>query len=372
MAASSHDPLAQLRGPEDPEFDVFLEGTVFLDIIFASLRGDPHPGTEVFADGMASCPGGIANLAVATRRIGLRTSLAASFGDDDYGDFCWRTLEQQERVDLSRSRRFDDWHSPVTVSIAREQDRSMITHAHPSPLSADDLIGEPPRCRAVICDLATTEGPDGWAPPAWADLARQDGALVFADVGWDPQEKWCPEVLDQLPSCYAFTPNQVEAMAYTRTQTPYEALYALADRVPLAVVTRGSDGAIAIDASTGEEASVPALRVVSVDPTGAGDVFAAAFVTGTLARWALPERLAFANLCASLSVQQYGGSLAAPTWGDVADWWLALSSTGLEGSYRQSLLRRYAFLEDFVPLIPHTAPRRATATIARRSDVPEQ
>jgi hypothetical protein len=30
--------------------------------------------------------------ATARSRLGLRTSLAAAFGDDDYGDFCWRTL----------------------------------------------------------------------------------------------------------------------------------------------------------------------------------------------------------------------------------------------------------------------------------------
>ena len=68
---------------------------------------------------MGSCPGGIANLAIAASRLGLRTSLAAAFGDDVYGDFCWRTLAEQEGIDLSLSRRFDDWHSPVTVSHGR-------------------------------------------------------------------------------------------------------------------------------------------------------------------------------------------------------------------------------------------------------------
>ncbi|MGW2221712.1 hypothetical protein ACWCSD_42580 [Nonomuraea sp. NPDC001684] len=69
----------------------------------------------------------------ATSRPGLRTSPAATFGYDDYGDFCWRTLEEQEAVDLSRSRRFEQWHSPVTVSMAVDRDRSMVTHGHPLP-----------------------------------------------------------------------------------------------------------------------------------------------------------------------------------------------------------------------------------------------
>ena len=81
-------------------------------------------------------PGGIANLAIAARRLGLRTSLAAAFSDDDYGDFCWRTLDEQEHVDLSRSQRFADWHTPVTVSLSVNSDRSMVTHGHRAPVSA--------------------------------------------------------------------------------------------------------------------------------------------------------------------------------------------------------------------------------------------
>ena len=116
-------------------------------------------------------------------------------------------------------------------------------------------------------------------------------------------------------------PNAVEAMAYTRTESAQDALYALADRVPLAVVTNGKDGALAIDATTGEEAAVPALRVPAIDPTGAGDVFDAGVTVGTLAGWPLVDRLNFASLCSALAVQQFGGSLAAPGWGDISDWW---------------------------------------------------
>ena len=93
-------------------------------------------------------------------------------------------------------------------------------------------------------------------------------------------------------------PNAVEAMAYTGTSSPVEAVYALADRVPVAIVTDGADGALGIDARTGEEARVPSLRVHEVDPTGAGDVFGAALLVGTLAEWPLEQRMTFASLCA--------------------------------------------------------------------------
>ena len=41
---------------------------------------------------MGSCPGGVANQAIAAARLGLRTGLAAAFGDDGYGDYNWKIL----------------------------------------------------------------------------------------------------------------------------------------------------------------------------------------------------------------------------------------------------------------------------------------
>lgn len=369
MPQDSYDPLASQRTADGPEFDVVLWGTVFLDIIFTGLKAMPTSGTEVWADGMGSCPGGIANLAIASSRLGMRTSLAAAFGDDDYADFCWRTLAEQEHVDLSRSRRFEQWHSPVTVSMAVDRDRSMVTHGHSAPLSASELLGHPPSCRAVIVDLGHSDALGDADLPSWADLARHDGALVFADAGWDPSGDWAPRLLDQLERCHAFMPNAREAMAYTRTQTAHDALYALADRVPLAIVTDGAQGALAIDSTTGEESHVPALRVPALDPTGAGDVFGAALVVGTLSGWSLDDRLAFATLCSALAVQQFGGSLAAPGWGDIADWWHGTRDRPDSTSYHASLRRRYAFLEQIVPTVPVGAVRRAAATIARSADV---
>ena len=370
---TTFDPLAGRRSDAAPDLDLFVWGTVFLDMIFAGLPTAPTPGTEVWAEGLASCPGGIANLAVAARRLGLRTSLAAAFSDDDYGDFCWRTLEEQEGIDLSRSRRFADWHSPVTVSMSVEHDRSMVSHGHPAPVCASELIGTPPRSRALMVDLAEDEvfGALGTSEPTWVDDARSAGALVFADVGWDPKEQWSPEVLDRLTRCDVFMPNAVEAMAYTGTTSVVEALYAIADRVPVAIVTDGAHGAVGIDQRTGEEAHVPSLRVHEVDPTGAGDVFGAALIVGTLAEWPLEQRMTFAALCAGLALQQYGGSLAAPGWGDLADWWTALVADAADDAYHRSLRRRYAYLDDIVPKVPTLACRRATATIARRSDVPD-
>jgi sugar/nucleoside kinase (ribokinase family) len=339
-----------------PRLDLFVSGVVFLDIIFTGLRELPAPGVEVWAPGMGSCPGGIANLAIAASRLGVRTGLGSAFSVDAYGEFCYRTLGEQEGIDLTHSRRVDNWHSPVTVSLAYDRDRSMITHGHPLPTNPDGLVAGLPRARSAFVSLTPEPAP-------WVRRARAEGALVFADVGWDDSAAWSTAALDVLDDCHAFLPNAVEAMRYTRTDTPSDALARLADRVPVAVVTCGSDGALAVDSATGETVSVPAVPVDALDPTGAGDVFTAGFVAATLRGWPLADRLAFATLVASLSVQHVGGSLSAPGWGDIRDWWRATRRGGDD-----DLVRGYGFLDDVVPRGAGPVMRRSSATIARLSE----
>ncbi|MFD0745210.1 PfkB family carbohydrate kinase [Phytohabitans flavus] len=263
---------------EGDRLDLFVAGIVYLDIIFTGLPELPAPGTEVWTHGMGSSPGGIANLAVAASRLGVRTGLSSPMSSDAYGEFCWQILSREENVDLSASRRFDDWHSPVTVSLAYERDRSMITHGHPAPATVDGLVGELPAARSAYVSLERE-------PVPWVRRAQRAGTLVFADAGWDATGSWSAEALSVLDHCHAFLPNAVEAMRYTHTGSPDAALRALAERVPVAVVTCGPAGALALDGRTGEEASVPGIPVEALDPTGAGDVFGAGFVTGTLAGW---------------------------------------------------------------------------------------
>ncbi|MET3806351.1 sugar/nucleoside kinase (ribokinase family) [Nakamurella sp. UYEF19] len=344
-----------------PLLDVFMQGTTFFDMVLTGLPSQPVPGTEIHAEGMGSCPGGIANLAIAASRLGLRTGLASTFGDDVYGDFLWRTLEQ-EGVDLTRSQRVADWHSPVTVSLAVHRDRAMVTHAHSSPVPLAGLVSDTPITRIGFVSLDEE-------PEPWVSRAKAKGAKLFGDVGWDPSGRWAPEELTGLGDLHAFLPNSTEAMAYTRTEDPRAALMSLAELVPVVVVTCGGQGSIGIDSLTSEEEWVPSLPVNAVDATGAGDVFDAAFILGTLREWPLRNRMAFGNLCAALSVQQVGGSLAAPGWGDLADWLAGVRHAAAAGSRSAAVLANsYGFVADELPSHPAVSLRRAVATIARMSD----
>ncbi|WTJ01260.1 PfkB family carbohydrate kinase [Streptomyces sp. NBC_00723] len=359
--AARVDPLALRRAPDDPPWDVYLTGTVFLDIIFTGLDSAPVRGTESWARGMGSSPGGVANMATALARLGLRTSLAAAFGDDHYGEYCWDALEQGEGIDLSASRSVPGWHSPVTVSMAYEGERTMVSHGHEPPVEAvltqEGAPEHPPHARAAVASLTPGK------PAPWIERAAGRGTRIFADVGWDDTGAWDLAGLTDLAHCEAFLPNAEEAMRYTGATCPRAAAHALTEHVPLAVVTLGAEGAYAVDRRTGESAEVPAIAVEALDPTGAGDVFVAGFVTGTLAGWPLADRLAFAGLTAALSVQEFGGSLSAPGWSEIAAWWRRVQSVD---SQDPEALLRYAFLDALLPtLLP--AAQEATPWPLRRA-----
>ncbi|WP_435130476.1 carbohydrate kinase family protein [Actinacidiphila sp. bgisy144] len=359
------DPLAGVRVPGDPATDVYLTGTVFLDIIFTGLDQAPIRGTESWARGMGSSPGGIANMATALARLGLRTTLAAAFGDDMYGDYCWESLREGEGIDLGPSRRVPGWHSPVTVSMAYEGERTMVSHGHRAPPPEGAVPACPPPARAAVASLGARE--TGEERADWIAGAAASGTKVFADVGWDETGRWDPADLAGLRHCAAFLPNAEEAVRYTRADSPREAARRLAEHVPLAVVTLGAQGAYAVDSAAGRTAEVPALAVEALDPTGAGDVFVAGFVTGTLAGWPLTDRLAFASLCAALSVQEFGGSLSAPGWIEIAGWWAqAKAYAGQSPDHREAVCR-YGFLEELLPAATRPWPlRRAVPTIGFR------
>ena len=239
-------------------------------------------------------------------------------------------------------------HDPQdVVSIADRNVEKLLRERVAATFPDDGFLGEEFGHTAGASGYTWVVDPiDGTAPfvsgmPNWCVSVAV--LHVPAPIGGTVVER--PAVLGQVALCHAFMPNAGEAMNYTRTSSPRDALSRLGDLVPLVVITLGGDGAIAVDATTGDSASVPGLDLDVVDTTGAGDVFGASLVTATLAGWPLVERLRFANLAAALSVGQIGGAPAAPGWKGVARWWHSVQT----GREHHELRRDYAFLDSVIP-----------------------
>ena len=99
--------------------------------------------------------------------------------------------------------------------------------------------------------------------------------------------------------------NADELTALKQTSDLEAAIAATAPQVPLLVVTRGADGALAM--SGGERHEVAAEPVERVgDTTGAGDLFAAGFLAGQAQGRSVPDCLTMGAVCAAEIIAHIG------------------------------------------------------------------
>ena len=122
------------------------------------------------------------------------------------------------------------------------------------------------------------------------------------------------ELLDQLlGQCDLLFANASEAMLLTETDSPQRALSKLQNIIPSAVITAGEAGAYGItDGTSWHTPAAPPPGPV-VDTTGAGDVFAGAFLAGIL-QGLPPGRVATgAATLASLIITQRGAQIPHDT-----------------------------------------------------------
>ena len=104
----------------------------------------------------------------------------------------------------------------------------------------------------------------------------------------------------------------VSANEYTLARELFE----LVGRSKLAVMTRGRQGARALD--RGRQVEVPAYQVREVDTTGAGDVFAAALFVMRARGESTVASLRYASAASAIAVSREGVS-AVPTFEEIED-----------------------------------------------------
>ncbi|SDN90392.1 Sugar or nucleoside kinase, ribokinase family [Actinomyces ruminicola] len=299
--------MSHRAAPADPSRPVLVVGPTFLDVVMSGLSHATAPGEEQWVEDCALMPGGAANQAVALARLGLPTGLCTYLGADPAGRMV-RDMLESEGIGLSGARTAP--RQSVTVSLALDGDRAMTTCGCDA---APGLPAGAPAPAALVADLgAVRAGRETIA--RWR--AEATPTAVFADAAWDPTGRWSADDLAPLDRVDVFTPNETEALHYTRAESAAEAARLLAERVPVVVVTRGPAGVIACDG--GDLFVLPALEAPVVDTTGAGDAFTAGLVWARLHGLALRAAVSLASATAAATLGRPGGSLNAPTPAQVA------------------------------------------------------
>lgn len=288
--------------------DILIAGTVYADLIFQGVR-PPKPGTEVFAEQFTICPGGAANRAVAASRLGTQVAILTYFSSDELGKLIYKLLEKEPNLHLEYAQKSDNVTTPTTISLTDNNDRSFITFEKPQTI--------PPFREEITPKIVYL---DASKPlPKWAYQLQQSSTLLASGVGWDSSKSWEEQTLLRFQEFDINFMNDKEALAYTHTSTIDEAIEVLQHVSKHFIITLGKKGAVAYCLQESKKpVYTPTIATTTLDTTGAGDTFAAAYMVSLIWNWDIRHRLQFANLCASLSVRSLGGSASSPTLLDIA------------------------------------------------------
>jgi sugar/nucleoside kinase (ribokinase family) len=267
--------------------DVVCVGDPFLDLIFRGLPTFPAPGEERLATDLVVVPGGMANVAYALGRLELAAAVCAPMGQDPAGRLLAGLMADAGIVWVGRVADA----TPVSVALPSDGDRALVTLMPAPTVDAETLAGI--TTRAIVVDLPS-------AGQLRVPLAQSH---VYAVVG-DPEVAMLigrlPPTLEDI---HALILNEREVVTLTGRADVWSAAGHLAGLGTTVVVTRGPKGAIAIEPD-GQVVEVAARAATVADPTGAGDLFAAAYVWADLAGQEVEERLRLATSYASLSLER--------------------------------------------------------------------
>lgn len=310
---------ASLAGPVSGRVPrVVTVGTASWDRLLAVDRY-PSPGEQAVVRAEISGPGGTAtNTAVALARLGAAAAVAAAVGADAEGEAIRRGLEAAG-VDagwlLTRAGERTD---VATIVVSDDPlDRTIYWHQGAQLVRGDPFdIAALFRHDVVVLDVA-----DAPLRRFLLDLPAHTvpGTRLLGTLTYLAAPS-LPDGLDLLLRHDVVVGSESDLLAVTGTWTLIDAAAALRFRMPgstlrAAVVTRGAAGSRVVTAEEGWQ--VPAFAVPVVDPTGAGDAFAAGVAYGMALRWEWPEVARFANAVGALAVGALGAQASLPTMAEV-------------------------------------------------------
>jgi len=296
---------------------VVCAGVVVADVFVPPLLRLPEPGELVVTEDFVVETGGCAaNAGIALARLGVRPTVVARVGDDLFGDFVEQELSAAA-VDVSGIARTPGLGTSKTVIVPVSGDdrRYVHTFGANAALCAADIepaIATPPDVLYVGGFLVLPAlRQDELAGQLRG--ARRSGTRVVLDVVAPAGRALSSDdVAGLLPDVDYFVPNDDEAAALTGERDPRRQVERLRELgAGTVIVTMGDRGVIAGSADGMIE--LPAPRVEVVEPSGAGDAFAAGLVYGLLEDWALPRSLEFASMMGASACTRLGCTAGLPT-----------------------------------------------------------
>ncbi len=294
-------------------YDLVCVGTALVDSIIKGFDPEPVSASGYrAASGSLNAGGEAVNEAMAAAKLGLKTGILCSLGEDAAGDMIVAALDHCG-VDTGPILRSAEHPTPVTTMFVREDGtrRSITNSAHRYNYHPERHTDRFTGARALILgSLFRAPFDDPEIIHAVLTAAKAEGQLIFADTKL-PNFRFLKleDLRDSLPLIDYITPNEDEARYFSGKESPEDmAAVFLSCGVKNVIIKLGGKGCFFKNA----EGSVflPACKIAAIDATGAGDNFAAGFASEILRGASNAEALRFANACGAICTTAVGAGTA--------------------------------------------------------------
>lgn len=313
----------------DRRFDVIAIGNAIVDVLadaseeFVAAQGMPKGGMRLIDEAEATrlyaamgpareaSGGSAANTVAGLSSLGQKVAFIGQLGSDQLGEIFAHDIRSLGVAFDTPAKSGIGATGRCLILVTPDAQRTMNTFLGAAQMLEPDAVDAALIAQSRILYL---EGylwdPD---PPRLAmrkaiAAARRAGtrvAFTLSDSFVVERHRDDLNALFDEGSIDILFANEAEALALTGAADVDSAIAAIAARVPTAVVTRSEHGAVAVQ--HGERAAVSAEPIGRlVDTTGAGDLFAAGFLSGEARGIGLRDSLRLGAIAAAEVIQHYG------------------------------------------------------------------
>ena len=281
---------------KNPKLDVLGLGTCNADFLMNVTRfsgADDEVDVEKLR---VSLGGSAANFVVGVSSLGLNTGIMARIGNDHLGRYICSEFKR-ENINTERLVSIDEKTGMAFIAVEPEGERSIYTFTGAN--SKFKLVNEDIR-RIKSSEILHVTGmyiEVVIEASKHANILSFNPGALLSSYGLDALEK----ILKKTDILFL---NQKEVTILTDMDCNDGALELIENGVPLVVVTMGNKGAIVYTPSG--QIQYPSHKLNVLDTTGAGDSFAAGFITAFYQKKGLNECLKAGNKSASSCVSKFG------------------------------------------------------------------
>lgn len=257
------------------------------------------------------CSGGsAANSIIAFSALGGKAAYKTVLGNDEFGKF-YQNEFKELNIELNTDLLDDEPTGTCFVFITPDSERTMLTSLGATAKFSDDHINEDFIKRAkwlYIEGYKFSEPDSSVAIQNAVKIAKNNNtkiAVTFSDIFIIEHFRENLEFV--VKNSDILFCNEQEAKHYTNCDNVEDAFENLSKECPNVVVTLGKEGSIVKYNNT--DYNIPSYPVQAVDTTGAGDMFAGAFLYGLIYEKDIIKAGHLASYASSRVVSQLGARL---------------------------------------------------------------